>query len=163
MATTWTVRPMRIAESKYDASPLRNEQYIVASSASYAIGEPLMRSASNANAVITWVAASSATVLGVSRVASGSAGSAAYFEELDEGNILEANCMVSSSAAFAQTHIGAYGELDWNASSSAWVVNLVNASSANHVRVVGLAGMSLIGDFTPRVEFELVAARIAAP
>lgn len=162
MATTWTVQPMRVAKSKYDAAPLRNDQYIVESSASYIKGEPLMRG-STANALITWAAASSATVVGVATLASSSAGSAAYMHEMHEGTILEGACLISSSAAFAQTHIGAYGELDWQASSSAWVINLVNASSANHARVVGLAGMSEIGDFKPRVEFVLVNARIAKP
>ena len=157
MATTWTVRPMRVAKSKYDAAPLRNEQYIEAASASYIVGEPLQKNASAANSVETWTH-SSTTVVGVSIIASTGSGSQAFIHEVHEGTVLEATCFLSSSAAFAQTNIGAYGELDWQASSSAWVVNLLNASSANHVRVTGLAGMAQIGDFTPRVEFTLVAA-----
>jgi hypothetical protein len=160
MATTWTVLPMRIARSKYDAAPLRNEQFIEASSAAYIVGEPLQQNASAAGAVETWTA-SSTTIIGVSIIAAGGGGSQAFFEEVHEGTILEANVFTASSsgaAAFAQTDIGALGELDWQASSSAWVVNLANASSANHVTVVGLAGMGQIGDVKPRVEFIINAA-----
>ena len=159
MATTWTVQPMRVARNKYDAAPLRNDQYIELASQSYIVGVPLMQNASAANSVQVWAAASSATILGVATIAATGSASQAFFHEVHEGTILEANCLLSSSAAFAQTAIGAYAEVDWQASSSAWVVNLVNASSANHAIVTGLAGMSQIGDSKPRVEFVLVDAR----
>ena len=155
MGTTWTVQPMRVARSKYDAAPLRNDQYIEAASASYIAGEPLQKNASAANSLETWTDSSS-TIVGVATIASTGSGSQAFMHELHEGTILEATCLISSSAAFAQTDIGAYGELDWQASSSAWVVNLANASSANHVRVTGLAGMGAIGDYKPRVEFSIM-------
>jgi hypothetical protein len=157
MATRWTVHPMRVARHKYDAAPLRNDQYIEAASASYAVGVPLQKNASAANSVETWTD-SSTTIVGVSIIASTGSGSQAFIHELHEGTILEANATLASSAAFAQTDIGAYAALAYDSSSSAWVVSLANASSANNVRVTGLAGMAQIGDYTPRVEFEVTAA-----
>jgi hypothetical protein len=146
---------MRVARSKYDAAPLRNDQYIEVASQAYIAGQPLQKNASAANSVEIWNDSSS-LIVGVSITAAVGSASAASFHEVHEGTILEANCMGASSAAFAQTDIGAYAQL--TTSGTNWVVDLANASAANNVRISGLAGIGQIGDSSPRVEFEIVAA-----
>lgn len=152
MATTWTVEPMCVARSKYDAAPLRNEQFIEEASQSFSRGDPLQPDGTNQNELEIYDD-SAGKVIGIAaKDASTTAGAAVYMHEIHEGTICEANAVNESSAtAIAQTDIGKkYGVKE--GTTGAWIVDLADTSTVR-VIITGLAGMANYGDYKPRVEF----------